>query len=117
MYERLAWDPTNITRRNPPEDDVVQRNLCRNFKHALKGDASVGTGLFGTKSYEDVKLQPTYQTGQKDGPKMTKEAKLIRVMYPFLKKSAAWKCHRHDCVTRDEEKQKKSYEFLPPSSF
>jgi hypothetical protein len=106
LYERLAWDPTNITRRTPPDDDAVQGNLCRNFKRALKGDASVGTGLFGTKSYEDVKLEPTYQTGQKDGPKMTKEAKLIRVMYPFFKKSVAWKCHRHDCITRDEEKQK-----------
>jgi len=105
-YEQLAWDPTNITRRQPPEDEVVQKKQCRNFKLAMKGDASVGTGLFGIKSYENVKLEPTYQTGQKDGPKMTKEAKIIRVMYPFFKKSAAWKCHRNDCITRDEEKRK-----------
>ena len=61
MYERLAWDPTNITRRNPPEDDVVQRNLCRNFKHALKGDASVGTGLFGTFFKANAKLVNAFQ--------------------------------------------------------
>ena len=61
MYERLAWDPTNITRRNPPEDDVVQRNLCRNFKHALKGDASVGTGLFGSFFKAIAKLENAFK--------------------------------------------------------
>ena len=105
-YVQLAWDPTNITRRDPPDDVSVQRKQSRNFRMAMRGESALGTGMFGKKTYEDVQLKQKHESGQKDGPDMTKEAKLVRVMYPFFSKQLVWECHGHDCIMRDEEKRK-----------